>query len=36
MHKDMERHEARDEKCTVSRAWEVCAKVSEAREGVHL
>jgi len=36
VHKDIERREVRDEKCAVSRAREVCAKVSEAQEGVHL
>jgi hypothetical protein len=32
-HKDIERHEAHDEKCAVSGAWEARAKVSEAWEG---
>jgi len=32
VHKDIERREARDEKCAVSEAQEACAKVSEAQE----
>jgi hypothetical protein len=32
----MERREVCNEKCAVSRAWEACAKVSEAWEGVRL
>jgi hypothetical protein len=36
VHKGMERHEARDEKSEVSRVQEVCIKVSEVWEGMHL
>jgi hypothetical protein len=36
VHKDIERREARNEKCAVSGAWEAHAKVSEAQEGMRL
>jgi len=36
VHRDIERHEAHDEKCAVSGAREARAKVSEAREGARL
>jgi hypothetical protein len=36
VHKDMERHKARDKKCTVSGVQEARAKVSEVQEGAQV